>query len=191
MTGLIFIRHAETDMAGTFCGQSDPPINSKGRIQTAEMISRLGSEPFHAIYSSDLRRAAETAAPLAQVFVVPVIMTERLREIHFGDWEGLKWNEIEQRDAACARRWTTDFPSVTAPNGESFAHFEQRVLEEMDHLLYLAKNKRIAVVTHGGVMRVVLRTLLGYSEEQAWDLTKTYCSSFVCSGVIATAEVKP
>lgn len=191
MTGLIFIRHAETDLAGTFCGQSNPSINSRGHIQIRDMILRLQSEPFDAIYSSDLRRAMETATPLAHAFALPLISSDRLREIHFGDWENLTWAEIEQRDEIYARRWMEAFPALTAPNGESFANFEQRVLEEVHHLRSLAENKRIAVVTHGGVMRVVLRTFLGYSEEQAWDLTKPHCSSFVYSGTIATAKVTP
>jgi alpha-ribazole phosphatase/probable phosphoglycerate mutase len=189
MTGLIFIRHAETDLAGTFCGQSNPSINSRGHLQIKDMMLRLQSELIDAIYSSDLCRAMETATPLAHAFAIPVVTSDRLREIHFGDWESLSWTEIEQRDAIYAHRWVEAFPALTAPNGESFANFEQRVLEEVHYLLSLAENKRIAVVTHRGVMRVVLRTFLGYSEEQAWDLTKPYCSSFVYSGAIATAEV--
>jgi len=190
MKGLIFIRHAETDLASTFCGHSDPPVNSKGQIQINEMISRLRTEPFDAVYSSDLRRAMETAAPLARAFALSVITSDRLREIYFGDWESLSWAEIERRDAIYAHRWIEAFPELTAPNGESFAHFEQRILVEVHHLLSLAENKRIAVVTHGGVMRVVLHNLLGHSKEQAWDLTKPYCSSFVYSRSTATAEVR-
>jgi broad specificity phosphatase PhoE len=155
------------------------------------MVSRLSPEPFDAVYSSDLRRAMETAAPLARTFALPIITSDRLREIHFGDWESLSWTEIERHDATSARRWMEAFPAITAPNGESFAHFEQRILVEVHHLLSLAENKRIAVVTHGGVMRVVLRNLLGHNEEQAWDLTKPYCSSFGYSEATAIAEVRP
>jgi broad specificity phosphatase PhoE len=190
MSGLVFIRHAETDLAGTFCGRSDPPINSKGQEQVGEMISRLRSQTFDAIYSSDLRRAVETATPLAEAFALPVVTTGRLREIYFGDWEGLSWSEIEQRDPTWASRWMEAFPAVPPPNGEPFANFEQRVLEEVRTLLCLAGTGRIAVVSHGGVMRVVLRTLLGYSDAQAWELTQPYCSFFVCSGAIAAGEVR-
>ncbi len=189
MNSLFFVRHAETDLAGTFCGHSDPPINSRGQTQILEMISRLQSETFDAIYSSDLRRAMETAIPLAQAFTLPVIMSDRLREIHFGDWESLSWAEIEQRDAIYARRWMDAFPALTAPHGESFAHFEERVLAEVKHLQSVAEKKRIAVITHGGVMRVVLRRFLGYNEEQAWNLTKPYCSSFVCPVATSIHEV--
>ena len=184
MTGLLFIRHAETDMAGTFCGHSDPSINARGQRQVAHIVSSLMPETFDEIYSSDLRRAIETATGLSQAFAASVTTTDGLREIHFGDWEGLTWTEIESRDAEYARQWIEAFPALPAPNGEPFASFEARVLREVDHLLSLADTRRIAVVTHGGVMRVVLRTLLSYDEQQAWDMTKPYCSSFDCIGAI-------
>jgi alpha-ribazole phosphatase len=179
MKGLIFIRHAETDLAGTFCGHSDPPINARGQEQVRDLIPQLTSESFDAIYSSDLRRAVDTATSLSQAFGVPCTTTPNLREIYFGDWEAMTWAEIQRRDADYARRWAESLPDLTAPKGEPFAMFESRVLQEIDHLLRLAADKQIAVVTHGGVMRIVLRTLLGHTEQQAWELTKPYCSFFV------------
>ena len=180
MTGLLFIRHAETDMAGRFCGHSDPPINARGQQQVAHIISSLIFETIDEIYSSDLLRATETAARLSQAFCAPVTATDSLREIHFGDWEGLTWAEIESRDAEYASQWVEAFPALPAPHGEPFTSFEARVLQEVDQLLSLAKTRRIAVVTHGGVMRVVLRTKLACDEQQAWEMTKPYCSSFDC-----------
>jgi alpha-ribazole phosphatase/probable phosphoglycerate mutase len=167
-------------MAGTFCGHSDPPLNARGQQQVAHIISSLIPESFDEIYSSDLLRATETAARLSQAFSAPVTATDSLREIHFGDWEGLTWTEIESRDAEYAGQWLEAFPALPAPNGEDFASFEARVLQEVDQLLSLAKARRIAVVTHGGVMRAVLRTLLVYDEQRAWEMTKPYCSSFDC-----------
>jgi broad specificity phosphatase PhoE len=99
MSELIFIRHAETDLAGTFCGHSDPPINARGQIQVNDLIVRLGSGPFDAIYSSDLLRAVDTATALAQALAVSCATTADMREIHFGEWEGLTWTKIESRDA--------------------------------------------------------------------------------------------
>jgi alpha-ribazole phosphatase len=189
MTELIFIRHAETDLAGTFCGHSDPPINARGQTQVKELISRLSSEPLDAIHSSDLRRAVETAESLAQAFAVPCTTTQNLREIYFGDWEGLTWAEIERQDQGYACRWAELFPNLPAPNGETFAAFERRILQEIDHLLRFAADKRLAVVTHGGVMRIVLRTFLGHTEKQAWDLTTPYCSFFVYAVAAASQEV--
>jgi len=190
MSGIVFIRHAATDMAGTFCGHSDPPVNAIGRRQIETMIESLSGERWDAIYSSDLRRAVTTAEALAKTSALEVIMTPHLREIHFGEWEGLTWEEIERRDPAYAHRWLESFPAVAAPAGESFQAFEDRVLKEVDQLIQLAADRRIAVVTHGGVMRVILCRRLGYSQQQAWEATRPYCSSFVFEGVLASEEAR-
>jgi alpha-ribazole phosphatase len=178
VNGLLFIRHAQTDLAGTFCGHSDPPLNDAGRQQVADLIERLTTEHFDAIVCSDLRRAMDTAESLAQAFKAPLTSKQGLREIHFGEWEGLTWAEIEQRDADYARRWSETSPALTAPGGESFADFESRVLAEITPLLSLAERQRIAVVTHGGVMRAVLRSLHGCSEQEAWEKTNSYGCTF-------------
>ena len=181
MSGILFIRHAATDMAGTFCGHSDPPVNAQGREQIENMLACLSDEAWDAVYSSDLKRAVTTAEPLARASHCHVVTTPGLREIHFGSWEGLTWKQIEERDAAYAQRWIESFPFLDAPMGESFAVFEQRVLKEVERLSRIAEGKRVAVVTHGGVMRVVLRKWLGCTEQQSWEQTKTYCSTFFCS----------
>ena len=181
MNGFVFIRHAETDMAGTFCGHADPPINARGRAQVDDLIASLGSQSFDAIYSSDLRRAVETATPIANVYALPCTTTPLLREIDFGKWEGMTWAQIEEHDAEFARRWLADFPALAAPQGEPYAAFRRRVLQQVNQLLPLAGDMRIAVITHAGVMRVVLRDMMGRTEQEAWTLTKPYCCSFLCT----------
>jgi alpha-ribazole phosphatase/probable phosphoglycerate mutase len=181
MSHLIFIRHAETDMAGTFCGHSDPAINAIGRMQVADLIARLAGRTFDTIYSSDLQRATNTAIPIAESLNLPYSTTSNLREIYFGDWEGLTWNEVEERDPTYAQQWLQSFPSLPAPHGETFAAFESRILQEVAHLQDMGQNTKVIVVTHGGAMRIVLRALLGCTEEAAYETTKTYCSSFECT----------
>jgi len=180
MSGLLLIRHAETDMAGTFCGHSDPPVNARGKHQILDLIAHLAHEAIDEIYCSDLRRAVSTAESVAQAFATPVTKRPSLREIYLGDWEGLSWIEIEQLDPAYAKRWIEEFPALPAPGGESCADFQARVVDEMRHLLVLAEKKKIAVVTHRGVMRVVLRVLHGCSEQEALDQTRSYCCSVAC-----------
>ena len=189
MTSLVFIRHAETDLAGTFCGHSNPSINVRGRKQVSNLIATPNFQSFDAIYSSDLLRALETARALAHTSNLPIETNAKLREIFFGEWESLTWAEIEERDADLARRWIQKFPTLSAPNGEDYTDFEARVLEVCDQLLALGKGGRVAVITHGGVMRVALRHLLGYNEQEAWELTKAYCSSFVYTGKVLEREL--
>jgi broad specificity phosphatase PhoE len=178
MNGALFIRHAETDMAGTFCGHSNPPINARGRQQLQQLRSALDGEEIEFIFTSDLERATSTAVALADAFSVPCITKPNLREIYFGNWEGLTWQQIQDENEVYARRWTEAYPNLSAPGGESFADFETRVIAEVSEIFNSKDRRKAAIVTHGGVMRVVLQTMCGVAENQAWELTKHYCSYF-------------
>jgi alpha-ribazole phosphatase len=178
MSEIFFIRHAETDMAGTFCGHSNPSLNLRGRDQLSQLLHALDTESIHAVYASDLLRAQETAAAIATSRGIECHLRPALREINFGRWEGLTWDEVEveHTDTAYAQRWINEYPNLPAPDGESFRDFENRVLDEMGLLMMKAKEHDIAVVTHAGVLRIVLCRLCGRSEDEAWEQTKSYCS---------------
>ena len=191
MSDLLFIRHAETDLAGTFCGHADPPLNGRGHAQIRNLIAQLGSQSFDAVYSSDLRRAVDTASELARALNLPCTTTSNLREISFGSWEGLTWSQIEENDSDYAARWLEFYPSLPAPGGEPYAIFKGRILYEVNLLRVLAVHKHLAVVTHAGVMRIVLQTLLGHSEQEAWKRTTPYCSYFALEGAAANQQVSP
>lgn len=168
MSSLHFIRHAETDMAGRFCGHADPELNNRGREQAAAL--RL--QPLEHVYSSDLRRALGTAEALG----LPVTVRPALREIYFGEWEGLSWDEIERGYPKYARQWMEHYPSLPAPGGEHFQDFKDRVLHEVHWLL--GQRGPLAVVTHAGVLRVVLQHWHGCSDTAAWRQTQPYCCVF-------------
>jgi alpha-ribazole phosphatase len=178
MSEILFIRHAETDMAGTFCGLSDPELNTRGYVQLEELIDKLRTEDIGAVYTSDLRRSHVTGMAVAKAFGVDCHERHALREISFGQWEGLTWEQIERRNQAYARHWITDYPRLPAPDGENICDFERRVLREMKFMFMEAENKgrSIAVITHAGVLRTVLCKLLDCSEEEAWNRTRSYCS---------------
>ena len=176
MSEIIFIRHAETDMAGSFCGHSDPELNARGRVQVSELGRALQHEDIHEVYASDLLRAQETGQAIASSLGVSCLLRPALREINFGEWEGLTWEEIERRDSAYAQRWLAEYSNLPAPDGEHFGQFERRVLNEIDSLVEMAERHTIAVVTHAGVLRTVLRALCGCSEDEALQQTKSYCA---------------
>jgi alpha-ribazole phosphatase len=178
MSKLLIIRHAETDMSGTFCGHADPPINKRGHTQIETLLKTLQNHSIDAVYTSDLERARTTAEALANASAAPLTIMPTLREINFGAWEGLTWNEIEARDKAYAQQWIQAHPNLPAPNGESFEAFHNRVLQAIQQLLTQTTDQDAALVTHAGVMRVILQTLCGVDQQQAWDLTKSYCSFF-------------
>jgi broad specificity phosphatase PhoE len=175
---LLFIRHAETDLAGRFCGHSDPPVNQRGLHQIEELIATIKAESIDAIHASDLSRSLTTAEAIGRVFGLSPIKAPELREIDFGEWEGLSWQEIESRDQVYARRWSEAYPDLPAPGGETFDTFRFRVLNKVGELCTMTSQKCAAVVTHAGVMRGVLRSFYGLTEQEAWERTKAYCGFF-------------
>lgn len=178
MSDLLFIRHAETDLAGKFCGHADPPINAAGHRQIDKLLESLRSEKIAAIFTSDLERAKTTARALAEFFAVPCVARQDLREIGFGAWETLTWEQVETLDSTFARQWLDQFPQLTPPQGEAFETFQARVMAAVSELLSRPRCGPVALVTHAGVMRVVLQNFCGIAEKAAWTLTKSYCCTF-------------
>jgi alpha-ribazole phosphatase len=193
MSEILFIRHAETDLAGRFCGHTDPELNERGYSQISQLIDLLQTEKLEAVYASDLRRAHTTGKAIADAQSVDLRLRPSLREIDFGRWERLTWNEIEQLDKAYAQHWLALYPALPAPGGERFEDFENRILGELKYLTQQQQGRRIAVVTHAGVLRIVLHRFCGCSEEEAWEQTKSYCCivryNNVASSALWTAEV--
>jgi alpha-ribazole phosphatase/probable phosphoglycerate mutase len=156
MRQLLLVRHAETDLKGTFCGHTDPSLNEAGRSQLQSIVQGIADAHVKLVISSDLRRAQETAAPIARKFQVDHLLRPGLREIYFGEWEGLSWQQIETRDPDLARRWHHDFPRVAIPGGELLEDFEARVARELDYLRTLPDEGATVVVAHGGVLRTMI-----------------------------------
>jgi len=174
-TELLLIRHAETELAGTFCGQLDPPLNPRGRQEAVELVKSLAAETIHAVYSSDLQRAFDVGTALAESKGLSCRSAPALREIYFGAWEGLDWKNIERRDPEIAAAWLARFPRLSAPGGESFHAFEQRVLAEITYICS-QREASIAIVTHAGVIRLLLQRLARLNEEQTWERPLPFCS---------------
>jgi len=171
---LLFLRHAETDLAGTFCGASNPPLNPRGEAQLPALLARVADLHFDTIYTSDLLRALQTAEALAAPHATPVLPRPGLRQIDFGRWETLTWQQIEQADPSLAARWVADFPNVTPPGGEPIALFKHRVLEEIAFIRQQAEGHTVAVVTHSTVLRVLLEEIGHFAPHHAWERTRDY-----------------
>jgi alpha-ribazole phosphatase/probable phosphoglycerate mutase len=179
MTEILLVRHAETDLKGTFCGHSDPPLNNAGRAQLPAILDAIGNRPLEIILSSDLLRARQTAEVLAQHYGAKLLLRPGLREIFFGEWEGLRWEQIEERDPSFARAWMKSFPSLTPPGGESILDFEARIRNELLYMSELARDSAVIVVTHAGVMRAMLKSQ-GLSDQETWAATRDYGAVLPC-----------
>lgn len=153
VTTLILARHGETDWNrdGRFQGHADPPLNERGRVQALELAELLADEPIEAVYSSDLRRAHETARIVAARKDLDVIVDPQLRERDVGHWSGLTAGEIEERFPDQIRLWREGAVAV----GESRESLAARVVEAAHRIAATHPDGLVLVVTHGGALRML------------------------------------
>ena len=168
VTRLIVWRHGNTDWnAGhRVQGQTDVPLNDTGRRQAAEAAELLARLRPAAIVSSDLSRAADTAAALAALTGLPVRTDERLRERHFGLWQGLTQAEVAQRRPVEFARWRAG-AEVVGGGVETLDDLGKRVCEGLVDAAGLAPDGgTVVVATHGAGARQGIGHLLGWPSEQ-------------------------
>lgn len=159
LTRVIAIRHGETDwnLATRIQGQLDIGLNATGRWQAARLASALADEALDAVYASDLARAFETAQAVAAAAGLAVRTDRGLRERAFGVFEGMTFNEIEQRFPEQALRWRRRDPSFGPAGGEVLTAFYERAVASLEALAARHRGQHIAVVTHGGVLDALYR----------------------------------
>jgi broad specificity phosphatase PhoE len=183
MSCIVLIRHAETELAGRFCGQSDPDLNAAGERTLPSLAEEIAPLEIRRIYSSDLRRASRTAAAIGERIQVSVELRPGLREMHFGLWEGLSWAEIEQQYPHEAELWAREFPTRSAPRGESYRDFVTRVEAEFNMLVCENEGSARAVVTHRGVLQYALTRFFGFTEGDARLRTKRFGATILATQI--------
>lgn len=168
------IRHGQTDwnVATRIQGQTDIPLNERGRQQAARLAQAVAQEPLHAVYTSDLLRARDTAAPLAQACGAPLLNDIALRERHFGAFEGATFEEIEQRWPEEALRWRRRDPDFGPAGGEALQAFYDRSVAAALRLAAAHPGQTIALVAHGGVLDCLYRaaTRLDLQAPRTWQV---------------------
>jgi len=161
--GKIFIvRHGQTDgnSARKYFGITDIELNEEGIIQAGLISKRLEKENLFRIYSSNLKRAFKTAEIIAKPHRISVEPKEDLREINFGDWEGLSFQEIQKSYPHEFSKWQNNIMDFTTPHGESVLELKKRIETAFSEILNSARENNVAIVTHGGPIRVILSRML-------------------------------
>jgi alpha-ribazole phosphatase len=165
------VRHGQTvwNVQQRFCGQTDIPLSTTGRRQARWLATCLRSMPIAAIYSSDLSRARETAEIIAKKRQIDVLTSPAWREIVFGAWEGLTYAEVATLFKNQLGFFTD--PTHCAPSeGETLTDVLQRVLPALTFIMQQAHGGDVVVVSHGGVLRGLLCSLLGMPLSHQWQL---------------------
>ena len=173
MLRLLLLRHGEThwNAAARFQGQRDIPLNQRGRRQAAALASAMAGEAIHTLYASDLRRAWETAQPIATIAGLTAQPEPRLREMSFGVWEGLTYGDIERRDQGALTAWQADPSRVSPPQGETLTQVANRVREAYDEMVCNHMGHTVALVAHGGPLKLLLCLALGLPPCSHWQVT--------------------
>lgn len=173
---LWLVRHGQTvwNTEQRFCGQGNSALSHEGLAQACWLAACLSTRKISALYSSDLPRAYETAALIAETHPRPLTIQGRAawREMDFGEWEGLTYNEIVARFPAHAG-FFDDPENCSPPGGETLSDLRRRVLAELAYVLeeevQLAEGD-IVIVSHGGPLRLLLTYILGMPPARQWQL---------------------
>jgi 2,3-bisphosphoglycerate-dependent phosphoglycerate mutase len=174
LTRVVAVRHGETawNVQTRIQGQIDIGLNAHGRQQARRLARALSHERFDAVYASDLRRAADTARPVALQAGLPLHTDVALRERGFGEFEGLTWAEVEQQHPDASRRWRERDAGFGPPGGETLAAFYERAVHALAAIAARHRGQHVAIVTHGGVLDVLYRAAsrLALDAPRTWQL---------------------
>jgi probable phosphoglycerate mutase len=164
MTEFLIVRHGQTpwNTERRIQGWRDIELNRTGITQARRLAAHLGQpehplRPLHALYSSDLLRARQTAQALAQTLQMPLNLLEGVRERNYGILEGVPFDEMGQRLPEVAQIWHSRDPDGVIPEGETLREFTTRVTDALQSLAAQHSGQRVIVVTHGGAMDIIWR----------------------------------
>jgi alpha-ribazole phosphatase len=172
MIRLLLVRHGETEWnrQKRFQGQRDIPLNEFGRQQVSVLSRRLKNEAINALYTSDLSRAWETAKSISTINgELVMIKDSRLREMNFGEWEGLTWAEIREKDPSVMENWSKYLAEKGPPGGETLFRFSERILKFSVEINKTHLDETVLLVAHGGTIMVLICLLLGHPIEKYWQ----------------------
>lgn len=160
---IYLLRHGETGFSGRYLGATDIGLSQEGRDTVGELRLDLLKNKFQKIYTSPLKRCLETCSLLG--IADQAEKESDLREINFGLWEKLSFQEVSKHYPEDTQKWVTDPLGFTFPGGESMADFYSRIRAAARNLAAADHAGPVLAVCHGGVIRHLLCHFLGLSME--------------------------
>lgn len=176
---LDLLRHGETEFGGGLRGSLDDALTEKGWQQMRAAVMEQG--PWDRVISSPLQRCARFAEELAGQMGLPVAFDQNLQELHFGRWEGQSAAALMETDAEALGLFWADPYSFTPPQGEPVAEFSVRVRAAVARLQAAYAGERVLLISHGGVMRLLLAQARGLPREQLLNVEVSHGALFSLS----------
>jgi broad specificity phosphatase PhoE len=161
-TRLLLTRHAEVEAGyqGVFGGRIDMELSPRGHEQAATLARYLHAKPLSAIYASPMKRVQQTLAPLLVNGAPKPIIFPDLREVDFGDWTGLSWDQVQEKFGVSAFSWLEQLECGGIANAESGETLRERVEPCLERVLADHAGQQVAIFCHGGIIRMLLAILL-------------------------------
>ncbi|MGV3774863.1 MAG: histidine phosphatase family protein [Verrucomicrobiales bacterium] len=161
-TRLYLLRHGEVEARyhKVFGGKIDMELSPLGHEQVKALADYFHRHPPHVMYSSPMKRVQQTLAPLAANCGLQPRVLPGLREVDFGVWTGLSWDQVFERYNVSAFDWLNQLEIGNIAEAEATAQFTERVNNSLQTILAESPHKEVAVVCHGGVIRMLLSIIL-------------------------------
>lgn len=150
---LILLRHGKTGLSGRYVGSSDVSLSVEGREQISSLKASFEKQSFERVVSSPMLRCRESGEILFSPDTISY--DDDFREIDFGRWEGLSFQEILKADPDHVAAWADWSPQFCFPEGESVAQFIERI-HRAGSRITASTNENTLLITHGGVIRCLL-----------------------------------
>lgn len=171
MARLLLVRHGDTEAnsAERYWGHTDVKLSAAGLRQAELLRQRLAEEKMDVVYASDLERATVTAQTIAAGHGREVIALPELREINFGELEGLNFSEVDKLYPEVARQWRERSLSLRYPGGESIEELIGRVSQFRRRLERHGAAETVLIVAHSATLRLLMCQLLGLPVQHWWQ----------------------
>ncbi len=174
---IIFVRHGESELnkRGVFCGWTDSPLTLKGIEQAHEVSRKLKDETIDRIISSDLDRCYKTAEIINKNHKSEIELNSELKELNFGQWEGLSYEDICNKYPKESKRWQEDHNYYKVPMGESLDEMYKRVNNAFEVIKKGQGKERILIISHAGVIRSILSKEISGGIKDYWKFKIDNC----------------
>jgi broad specificity phosphatase PhoE len=172
MTRIYLVRHGQTawNKEEIFRGRTDVPLNETG-LREAQLAGEYFREmEIHAIYSSPLLRAWETAQKIAEVQRLGVRSLQGIIDMCFGEWEGQSLKDVQEKDGQRFQQWKNEPHLVKIPGGETLDEVRDRAMAVLDKTIQSHSGKTLLFVSHRVVNKVILCSILGLDNSHFWQI---------------------
>lgn len=171
MTKLILVRHALTNdnQDSRLSGHIDSMVSEEGKKQIKKLTNYLKNVHIDKIYTTTSKRTKDTVYELSNLKYINIIEKENLKEINFGDFEGMTFDEIKSKYPEEFQKMINEGYNYKYPNGESLIMTYGRVAKEVDEIILNNKDKTVLICSHGGTIRNIITHLISSSYEYHWN----------------------